>query len=1468
MLMILLVSWTDEVFAQCANNNSFWEDITPFGVGFTATSTCMYAGEYCTVDVCSGAQYIFSTCGDAGYDTEITLYSSTGTWLGYDDDGCIPESYLVWTATFTGTVYVLLDEYPCLSNATCTYLSCTQNSPCAGGFTICDCDGQELDSSYLDWLGDTYADDGSFGVNFNCATWGYDCGDIPGSPSTDPYGVCFGGLPPANGCIDLSCDVTNVYADYNGCVGIQDFVTLYVEYTGDCYVSSMWYYTTLSGWLELVFDPFTVNAMDPIDLYFNYSLTDYDFYFELSDGSTSVTYTYTTEDCEGGGCANLDSDAVFAGCLDYLGTDEETVDFYFYYDGDCTVQSLYLGISGNVLTYYDLSLDGLTSGDFTGFYLFQDNTLYEYYYVLSDGTTSSSFFYFTGTCAGGCANLDSDGINAGCQDYFGTDEEVAEFYFYYTGDCMVEGIYLGIAGDVLTYNDLSLDGLGNGDFTAFFLFQDNTVYEYYYVLSDGTTSSTFFYATGTCGVTCDDAFFYLAPDCFGVEISWEITDLFGNVIYTAPEGTYTDGFPDGTGLFESALCLSQGCYYFNIYDSYGDGLAGAQYTSCDVDGYYYMTDGSGNILFEISTANYGFGTSHFFCVSENGCSNLDAIATEGICSGGYLPFDIDMYFDGGCTVSEVCISENGNAYTCYDVTGYALESGDGVVYTIGLPDSYYYYYFTLSDGTQSDEFYFLNGSCDEEGYICDCAGTQHTAGVLEWLGDTFADDGSYLWEGQPVDFNCDTWGYDCGDIYTDGFYFDPYGVCSGNLPPGNGCIADETCNQVYFEITTDCYPGETSMALFNEFGDLVYDTGLNALTDEYTTYGVTLCLPDGCYTYAIFDSFGDGLSTLDCIADGDYGIYDGLDFSLIGTGPAAFGDAYYIDFCVGSENGCSDLGLSFEQIPCQSDGTDLYPTFNFTFEYVGDCTVEQVCWSEDGGPYSCDDVTDFAWESGDTGVLLFATPDAFYSFYYILSDGTYSDVFYWLNGNCDNEIVICDCDGTQHTWGVLDWLGDGFADNGFYDWAGQPVNFNCATWGYDCGDIDGAPNLDPYGVCSGGLPPNNGCEIGEEILGCTDPLALNYNPFATINDGSCIYDVFTGCTDADACNYNPDAIDDDGSCEYVTCAGCTDDTAINYDPTATLDDGSCLYEEIEGCTDSDALNYNPLATIDDDSCIFSCEWPDIVYDTYCVPGNTDEFFISVDVNALGNGSPYTLTNSVNDVQVQLNFMGVIELGPFDNDDDVLIQVVSNTLEGCFITSPILTDDCSSGVISGCTDILATNYYADATVDDGSCNYDFQICDCDQQMISPAERFRLGDDDPNTGSGNEPNFNCLAWGYDCGDIDGVPSEDPYNVCDGELPSVLIATETGCPVGVDEMTGLGISIYPNPNNGQFILLNGLNTSEVILRIFDNTGQLAHEGVYYIPQRSSHSFDVSELAQGTYHVSVVSGDYIAHHSLIIQK
>ncbi len=103
------------------------------------------------------------------------------------------------------------------------------------------------------------------------------------------------------------------------------------------------------------------------------------------------------------------------------------------------------------------------------------------------------------------------------------------------------------------------------------------------------------------------------------------------------------------------------------------------------------------------------------------------------------------------------------------------------------------------------------------------------------------------------------------------------------------------------------------------------------------------------------------------------------------------------------------------------------------------------------------------------------------------------------------------------------------------------------------------------------------------ILGCMDPLALNYNAAAEVDDGSCQYPPppVPGCTDPNAVNYNPDATENDGSCEYPpeVVPGCTDPNALNYNEEATVDNGSCEYPP-----PPEVCQYNPELTADDPEC--------------------------------------------------------------------------------------------------------------------------------------------------------------------------------------------------------------------------------------------------------------------------------------------
>ena len=73
-----------------------------------------------------------------------------------------------------------------------------------------------------------------------------------------------------------------------------------------------------------------------------------------------------------------------------------------------------------------------------------------------------------------------------------------------------------------------------------------------------------------------------------------------------------------------------------------------------------------------------------------------------------------------------------------------------------------------------------------------------------------------------------------------------------------------------------------------------------------------------------------------------------------------------------------------------------------------------------------------------------------------------------------------------------------------------------------------------------------------------------------------------GCLDSQACNYNSNANTENGSCMPFV-YGCTDEDALNYDALANTDDNTCI-DYVYGCTDPEASNYDESANVDDGSC--------------------------------------------------------------------------------------------------------------------------------------------------------------------------------------------------------------------------------------------------------------------------------------------
>tara|TARA_R110001583_G_scaffold36423_2_gene119925 strand:+ start:597 stop:2045 length:1449 start_codon:yes stop_codon:yes gene_type:complete len=158
--------------------------------------------------------------------------------------------------------------------------------------------------------------------------------------------------------------------------------------------------------------------------------------------------------------------------------------------------------------------------------------------------------------------------------------------------------------------------------------------------------------------------------------------------------------------------------------------------------------------------------------------------------------------------------------------------------------------------------------------------------------------------------------------------------------------------------------------------------------------------------------------------------------------------------------------------------------------------------------------------------------------------------------------------------------------------------------------------------CVGSISGGGG---GGAVTGCMNPTATNYNPLATVDDGSCIGGLTPGCCDPTATNFDPLATCDDGSCLYtggntcLTCGttgsddsvpGCCNSTAFNYNPAATCDDGSCI-PIIYGCLDLTAINYYASANIDDGSCVYPLATYDCINNACIDPGTGNGAYASL-----------------------------------------------------------------------------------------------------------------------------------------------------------------------------------------------------------------------------------------------------------------
>jgi hypothetical protein len=214
--------------------------------------------------------------------------------------------------------------------------------------------------------------------------------------------------------------------------------------------------------------------------------------------------------------------------------------------------------------------------------------------------------------------------------------------------------------------------------------------------------------------------------------------------------------------------------------------------------------------------------------------------------------------------------------------------------------------------------------------------------------------------------------------------------------------------------------------------------------------------------------------------------------------------------------GCTDSTASnYDSLATNDNGSCVYPCVGteVTMDLSLDCWPGEISWS----------LLDA------NGILLDA-----------VAAGTYT------TQQGQEQKTFCLADGC-YQFIINDSYGDGFSGSSYSS----------------CG-VDGSLELlDASGtILAEVLVANFGSSdtlsfcLQNQTPGCTDSTACNYDSSADTDDNSCTYPILSYLDCNDDCLNDTDA---DGVCDEDEIVGCTDVAADNYNPAATDDNGSCSY---------------------------------------------------------------------------------------------------------------------------------------------------------------------------------------------------------------------------------------------------------------------------------------------------------------------
>ncbi|MGY3795655.1 endonuclease [Aquimarina sp. 433] len=127
---------------------------------------------------------------------------------------------------------------------------------------------------------------------------------------------------------------------------------------------------------------------------------------------------------------------------------------------------------------------------------------------------------------------------------------------------------------------------------------------------------------------------------------------------------------------------------------------------------------------------------------------------------------------------------------------------------------------------------------------------------------------------------------------------------SGNTGGGS------TTSDVNVRITFDNYPEETSWEIRNDSNQVVFSGGTYGSQADGSTINLSRTLDNGCYTFIIYDTYGDGICC--SYGNGSYALTDATGTTLVSGG--SFGSQESNTFCVGNSVRSSVPESNFKEV--------------------------------------------------------------------------------------------------------------------------------------------------------------------------------------------------------------------------------------------------------------------------------------------------------------------------------------------------------------------------------------------------------------------------------------------------------------------------------------------------------------------------------------------------------------------------